>query len=114
MKVLAKSEFFEIDFHEELRDIQPHGEVSQHGGRRDDNDIQKQVIRLFHEQKHQDDAGQLADRILGHRIFELFHPGEEPGDIEHRGQKSHCQYQIDHFVLIREGNEGKPDRNAGR
>ena len=25
MKVLAKSEFFEIDFHEELRDIQPHG-----------------------------------------------------------------------------------------
>ena len=70
------------------------------------------VILFLYEQEHQHYADEFAGRVLGHRILELLHPGEKPGDIEHGRKQSHRQYKIDHFILRRECYKDKPDDNA--
>ena len=113
MEMPSESELFEIHLFNKARHIEPHGNVSEHGRRRHDDDIDQQVILFPDKYEHQRHARQLADCILGDRIFELLHSGKKPGNVEHGGQDPHGQHQIVDPVAGSQGNEDEPDNDAG-
>ena len=110
--MLSEPQSLKVDSFCKARHIEPHGKISDHGRRSDDDYIKQQVILFLYEQKHQHYADEFAGRVLGHRILELLHPREKPGDIEHGRKQSHRQYKIDHFILRRERYKDEPDDNT--
>ena len=112
VKMLSEPQSLKIDFLSKARHIEPHGKISDHGGCSDDDYIKEQVVLFLYEQEHQHYTDEFAGRVLGHRILELLHPGEKPGDVEHGRKQPHGQDKIDHFILRGERDKDKPDDNT--
>ena len=114
MEMLPESKSAKIYLFDEPGYIKPHGKVSDHCGRNDDDHIQKQVFLFFDKEKHQNYADQFTGRIFRHSILKLLHSREKPGDIKHSREQSHCEDKIDRLILRRQGNKYEPDYYANR
>ena len=84
VKMMTEMQLFKINLCDKTGNIEPHRKVAQHRRSRNDDDIQKQIILLLYEQKHQGNAYKFARRVLCDSILKLLHPGKKPGNVKHR------------------------------